>query len=124
MKVGVSIRIYDSPNVKELVVSTLRSYGNRTMRERGVDIAILGVDIAILGVALAILGVDTSALGVDIAILGVDKAILGVDIAILGVDIAILGVDIAIVGVGIANLRRREKKGGTIGGGMMEGLAV
>ena len=31
------------------MASTLRSYGNNTMRERGVDIAILGVDIAILG---------------------------------------------------------------------------
>ena len=45
------------------MASTLRSYGKNTMRERGVDIAILGVDIAILGV-------DTEILGVDIAILG------------------------------------------------------
>ena len=45
------------------MASTLRSYGNNTMRERGVDIAILGVDIAILGV-------DTEILGVDIAIPG------------------------------------------------------
>ena len=47
-KFRVSIRIYDSPSVKELVASTLRSYGNNTMHERGVDIEILGVDIAIL----------------------------------------------------------------------------
>ena len=50
MKLGISIRTYDSPGVKELVASTLRSYGNNTMRKRGVDIAILGVVIAILGV--------------------------------------------------------------------------
>ena len=56
--------------VKELVASTLRSYGNNTMRERGVDIAILGVDIAILGVDIGILGVDMPILGVDIAVLG------------------------------------------------------
>ena len=68
-KLGVSIRICDSPSVKKLVASTLRSYGNNTMRERGVDIAILGVDIAILGVDIAILSVD-------IAIHGVDRAIL------------------------------------------------
>ena len=54
-KLGVSITICDSPSVKELVASTLRSYGNNTMRERGVDIAILGIDIAILGVDRAIL---------------------------------------------------------------------
>ena len=87
----VSIRICDSPSAKELVASTLRSYGNNTMRERGVDIAIIGVDIAILGVDIAILGVDIAVLGVDIAIIGVDIAILGVDIAIFGVDIAVLG---------------------------------
>ena len=80
----VSIGICDSPSAKELVVSTLRSYGNNTMRERGVDIAILGVDIAILGVGIAILGVDIAVLGVDIAILSVDIAIFGVDIAVLG----------------------------------------
>ena len=88
-KLGVSIRTCDSPSVKELVASTLRSYGNNTLRERGVDIAILGVDIAILGVDIAILGVDIAILGVDIAVLGVDIATLGVDIAILGVDIAV-----------------------------------
>ena len=44
------------------MASTLRSYGNNTMRERGVDIAILGVDIAILGVDIAILGVDRAIL--------------------------------------------------------------
>ena len=87
----VSIRICDSPSAKELVASTLRSYGNNTMRERGVDIAIIGVDIAILGVDIAILGVDIAVLGVDIAIIGEDIAILGVDIAIFGVDIAVLG---------------------------------
>ena len=69
-KLGVSIRICNSPSVKELVASTLRSYGNSTMRERGVDIAILSVDIAILGVDIAILGVDIAILGVDIAVLG------------------------------------------------------
>ena len=68
-KLGVSIRIYDSPSVKVLVASTLRSYGNSIMRERGVDIAILGVDIAILGVNIAILGVDIAILGAVIAIL-------------------------------------------------------
>ena len=57
-KLGVSFRIYDSTSFKEQVASTLRSYGNNTMRERGVDIAILGVDIAVLGVDKAILGVD------------------------------------------------------------------
>ena len=93
---GVSIRIFDTPNIKEIVASALRSYGNNTVWEGGVDIAILGVDIAILGVYI-------------IAIPGVDIAILGVDIAILGVDIAILGVDIAILGVDIAILRRQEK---------------
>ena len=51
------------------MASTLRSYANSTMRERGVDIAILGVDIKILGV-------DTAIIGVHIAILGVDRAIL------------------------------------------------
>ena len=98
-KLGVSTRICDSPNVKELlsVASTLRSYGNNTMRERGVDIAILGVDITVLGV--------------DIAILGLDIVTLGVDIAILGVDITIVGVDIAIIGVDRATLRRQEKRG-------------
>ena len=40
------------------MASTLTSYANSTMRERGVDIAILGVDIAILGVDIAIIGVD------------------------------------------------------------------
>ena len=40
------------------MASTLRSYGNNTMRERGVDIAIIGVYIAILGEEIAILGVD------------------------------------------------------------------
>ena len=69
----------------------VRSYGNNTVRERGVDIATLGVDIAILGVDIAILGVDIAFLGVDIAILSVDIEILGVDTAILGVDIAVLG---------------------------------
>ena len=54
-KLGVFIRICDSPSVKELVASTLKSYRNHTMRERGVDIAILGIDIAILGVDRAIL---------------------------------------------------------------------
>ena len=54
-KLRVSIRICDSPSVKELVASTLKSYGNNKMRERGVDIAILGIDIAILGVDRAIL---------------------------------------------------------------------
>ena len=87
----VSIRICDSPIAKELVANTLRSYGNNTMREWSVDIAILGVDIAILGVYIAIFGVDIAVLGVDIAILGVDIAILVVDIAIFGVDIAVLG---------------------------------
>ena len=62
-KLGVSIRICDSPSVKELVASTLRSYGTNTTRERGVDIAILGVDIAILGVDIAILSVDIAILG-------------------------------------------------------------
>ena len=57
-KLGVSVRICDSPSVKELLASTLSSYGNNTMRERGVDIAILGVDIAVLGVDIAFLGVD------------------------------------------------------------------
>ena len=47
-KLGVSIRIYDSPGVKELVASRLRSYANSTTRERSVYIAILGVDRAIL----------------------------------------------------------------------------
>ena len=89
-KLGVSTRICDLPSVKKLVTSTLRSYGNNTMRERGVDIAILGVDIAILGVDITIHGVDIAILGVDIAIPGVDIAILGVDIATLGVDRAIL----------------------------------
>ena len=69
-KLGVSIRICDSPSVKELVASTLRSYDNNTMRDRGIDIAILGVDIAILGVGIAILDVDIAILGVDIAVLG------------------------------------------------------
>ena len=78
------------------MASTLRSYANSTMRERGVGAAILGVDIAILGV---------------------DKAVLGVDIAILGVGIAIPCVD-------IANLRRRGKKGGATGGGRRGRLAV
>ena len=96
MKLGVSTRIYDSANVKELVASTLRSYGNNTMRKRGVDIANLGVDIAILGV---------------------DTAILGEDIAVLGVHVAILGVDIAILGVDIAILRRQEKGWGLQGEG-------
>ena len=91
-KLGVSTRICDSPSVKKLVTSTLRGYGNNTMRERGVDIAILVVGIVILGEDLAVLGVDIAALGVDIAILGIDTAILGVDLAILGVDIAVLGV--------------------------------
>ena len=52
------------------MASTLRSYGNNTMRERGVDITILGVGIAILDVDTAILGVDIAILGVDIAVLG------------------------------------------------------
>ena len=69
-KLGVSIRICDSPSVKELLASTLRSYGDNTMRERGVGIAILGVDIAILGVDVATLGVDIAILDVDIAVLG------------------------------------------------------
>ena len=69
-KLGVSIRICDSPSVKELVASTLRSGGNNKMRERGVDIAILGVDIATLGEDMAVLGVDIVILGVDIAVLG------------------------------------------------------
>ena len=43
--------------------SKLRSYGNSTMRERGVDIAILGVDIATLGVDIVILRVDIAILG-------------------------------------------------------------
>ena len=60
------------------MASTLRSYGNNTMRERGVHIAILGVDIAILRVDIAILGVHIAILGVDIAIPGVDIAILDV----------------------------------------------
>ena len=85
------LRICDSPSVNELVASTLRSYGNNTMRKRGVDIAILGVDIAILGVDIAILDVDIVILGVDVAVLGVDIVILGVDIAILGVDIEVVG---------------------------------
>ena len=42
------MRTYDSPSVRELVASTLRSYGTDTMRERGVDIPILDVDMAIL----------------------------------------------------------------------------
>ena len=46
------------------MASTLRSYANSTMRERGEDIAILGVDI------------DTAIIGVHIAILGVDREIL------------------------------------------------
>ena len=49
------------------MASAPRSYGNNTMRKRGVDIAILGVDIAILGVDIAILSVDIAILGVDIA---------------------------------------------------------
>ena len=61
-KLGVSVRICDSPSVKELLASTLSSYGNNTMRERGVDIAILGVDIAILGVDIVILDVDRAIL--------------------------------------------------------------
>ena len=64
-KLGVSIRIYDSPSVKELVASTFRSYGNNKLRERGVDITVLGVYIAILGLDIAILGVDIAILGVD-----------------------------------------------------------
>ena len=80
----VSIRICDSPSAKGLVASTLRSYGNNTMWERGVDIAILGVDIAILGVDIAVLGVDIAILRVDIAIPVVDIPIFGVDIAVLG----------------------------------------
>ena len=59
------------------MASTLRSYDNNTMRERGVDIAILGIDIPILGVDIATLAVDIAILGVDIAILGVDIAVLG-----------------------------------------------
>ena len=51
------------------MASTLRSYGNSTMRERGVDIAILGVDIAILGGDIAILSVDIATHGEDMAIL-------------------------------------------------------
>ena len=103
MKLGVSIRVCDSPSVKELVASRLRSYGNSAMRERGVDIAILGVDIAILGV--------------DIANPRCRYSNPRVDIAVLRVDIAVLGVDIAIFGVDIANPRRPEKKGGATGGG-------
>ena len=106
-KLGASIRICDSPSVKELVASTLRSYGNNTMRERGVDIATLGVDIAILGVDRAILRRQERR--------GRVTGGGGVDIAVLGVDIAVLGVDVAILGVGIANMRRREKKGGATG---------
>ena len=49
------------------MASTLRSYGNNTIRKSGVDIAIIGVDIAILGVDIAILGVDIAILDVDIA---------------------------------------------------------
>ena len=59
------------------MASTLRSYGNNTMPESGVDIATLGEDIAVLGVDIVILGVDIVILGVDIAILGVDIAVLG-----------------------------------------------
>ena len=51
------------------MASTRRSYGNNTMRERDVAIAILGVNIAILGVNIAILGVDIAVLGVDRVIL-------------------------------------------------------
>ena len=39
------------------MASTLRSYGNNTIRERGVDVAILGVDMAILVVDIAILAI-------------------------------------------------------------------
>ena len=49
------------------MASTLRSYANSTMRERGLGIAILGVDIALLGVDVAVLGVDIAIFGVDIA---------------------------------------------------------
>ena len=100
-KLGVSIRICDSSSVKELVASTHRSYGNNTMRKRGVDIAILGVDRAILRRQEKRERLQGEG---------------GVDIAVLGVDIAVLGVDIAILSVDIANLRRREKKGGATGG--------
>ena len=95
-KLGVSIIICDSPSVNEQVTSTLRSYGNDTIRKSGVDIAILGVDIAVLGVDTAILGVAIAILGVDIAVLGVDIVILGVDIVILGVDIEVLGAAVPI----------------------------
>ena len=78
------------------MASTLRSYGNSTIRERCVDITILGIDIAILGV----------------------------DIAIFGVDITILGVDIAIIGVDIATLKMQGKKGEATGGGNRGRLAV
>ena len=49
--------------------STLRSYGNNTIREMSVDIVILGVDIAVLGVDIAILSVSIEILCVDILIL-------------------------------------------------------
>ena len=49
------------------MASTLRSYGNNTTRERGVDIAILGIDIAIPGVDRAILRRQEKRLHVDIA---------------------------------------------------------
>ena len=45
------------------MASTLRRYGNDTMRERGIDITILGEDIEILSVDIAILGVDMAILG-------------------------------------------------------------
>ena len=70
------------------MASTLKSYSNNAMRERGVDIAILGVDITILGVDIAVLGVDIAVLGVDIAILGVDIAIRDVNIAAKAVETA------------------------------------
>ena len=51
------IKIYDSPNVKEPVASTLRSYGNNTMRgtpgktilaaTRELNLGISGLDIGI-----------------------------------------------------------------------------
>ena len=80
-KLEISIRICESSSVKKLVASTLRSYGNNTTRERGVDIAILGVDIAILGVDIAILRVDIAVLGVDIEILDVNIAARAVETA-------------------------------------------
>ena len=87
------------------MASTLRSYANSTMRERGVYIAILGVGTVILSVDIVILGVD-------IAIIGIDRA------KRKGEGLQEEG------GVGIANLRRGEKKGGATGGGRRGRLAV